>query len=353
MQIKSNTKTYNVNICDDFNTVKDLVIDENTFIVLDKKLYGLYKNQLFNNIPEEKMYLIEATEENKVIETALNLCEVMTKISAKKNLKFISLGGGIIQDVTGFTANVLYRGVHWTFFPTTLLAACDSCIGGKTSLNYKRYKNLLGTFYPPDEINICTPFFQTLSERDFMSGLGEVVKFNVMEGKTGIDRIEKGMDSLLSRNDKVLVDCVNRSLSFKKPFIEEDEFDRGERIKLNFAHTFGHAYETISNYAIPHGTAVAMGTITANRISLNRGWMDEKTVNRIEKVLLRIIHIDKQNIDFDIDKIIAAIHKDKKQTSENITAVLIQGENMDLKIVTDVSVDEIRVGVQSLLYSIQ
>ena len=128
----------------------------------------------------------------------------MTGLAAKRNIHLVSFGGGIIQDVTGFVANVLYRGIYWSFVPTTLLAACDSCIGGKTSLNYKHYKNLLGTFYPPDYIYICSKFFKSLSQKDFESGLGEVVKFNIMFGEKGLNKIEGKIDYLLQRDPAVL-----------------------------------------------------------------------------------------------------------------------------------------------------
>lgn len=257
-----------------------------------------------------------------------------------------------MQDVTGFVANILYRGVHWTFYPTTLLAACDSCIGGKTSLNYKKFKNLLGTFYPPDEVRICTPFFKTLSERDFQSGLGEVVKFNVMFGEAGIKRMEENIDILLERDDATLLEFVNSSLLFKKDFIEEDEFDRGVRIHLNFAHTFGHAFESMSNYAIPHGTAVAMGTIVANRISLSRGWLTEDKVLRVENVLWKIIHIDTAHIQVNMDNVISAIHKDKKQIGKELTAVLMK-DDMRLQIVHDVHRDEIESAINYLFDKIR
>ena len=313
MIIKSSTKDYEVNIYRDFAKAKEIGIDKNTFVVVDKLLYGLYQEEMFSSIPKEQLYILEATEENKRIETALEICEIMTNIPAKRNARLISFGGGIVQDVTGFVANILYRGIHWTFFPTTLLAACDSCIGGKTSLNYKKFKNLLGTFFPPDEIIICTPFFRTLSEKDFLSGLGEVVKFNVMFGESGIRNMEENIDALISRSDDKLEEFVNSSLLFKKDFIEEDEFDRGVRIHLNFAHTFGHAFETMSNYKIPHGTAVAMGTVVANRISLSRGWLEKDKAERVENILWKIIHIDAAHMKVDMDEIISAIHKDKKQ----------------------------------------
>ena len=193
----------------------------------------------------------------------------------------------------------------------------------------------MGTFYPPDQIQICTPFFKSLSEKDFESGLGEVVKFNVMYGEKGIKKVEENINLLLARDEKTLEEFVYNSLAFKKAFIEQDEFDRGIRIHLNYAHTFGHAFETMSNYVIPHGTAVAMGMIVANRISLMRGWLKESIVNRIENVIWKIIHVDIQSIPMNMDVIMAAIRKDKKQTSTDLTAVLMKPD-MSLLVVHDV-----------------
>lgn len=352
MFIQAATKKYEVTIHSNFSPVEALTMDNKTFVVIDKNVYELYRDQLFRTIPENQLYILDAVEENKVLDTALEICEIMTNIAAKRNTKLISIGGGIVQDVTGFVANILYRGIHWTFFPTTLLASCDSCIGGKTSLNYKKYKNLLGTFYPPDRIEICTPFFKTLTERDFQSGLGEVVKFNVMRGEQGIRNMEEYIGKLLERDDETLLTFVESSLAFKKSFIEQDEFDRGVRIQLNFAHTFGHAFEAMSHYAIPHGTAVAMGTIVANRISISRGWITEQTALRIEDVLYQIIHINKQDIAVSMTDIINAIRKDKKQTSSSLTAVLMKGEDLKLEIVHDIEPAEIETAVNYLFANI-
>lgn len=114
--------------------------------MIDQTVYDLYTSA-FSEIPPARLFLLEAKEENKTIETALTICEKIIELNSKRNTRLFSFGGGIIQDITGFLANILYRGIHWTFVPTTLLAACDSCIGGKSSLNYKNYKNLLGTFF--------------------------------------------------------------------------------------------------------------------------------------------------------------------------------------------------------------
>ena len=351
MIIKSSTKDYEVNIVRDFSFVEQLLQRENAMFVIDKTVYNLYHDRLFANIPENRLMLLEALEPNKTIDTALKICEVMTEISAKRNAWLVSFGGGITQDVTGFAANILYRGVHWAFVPTTLLAACDSCIGGKTSLNYKQYKNLLGTFFAPDEIYICPEFFKTLTEKDFESGLGEVVKFNVMFGEEGITHIENCIDRLLERAPQELNTCVEKSLQFKKRFIEEDEFDRGVRIHLNFAHTFGHAFEVASNYEFPHGTAVAMGTIAANCVSVRRGWLAPELAARMERVLQKIIHVDKRLTEADMGTIMAAIRKDKKQVGNDLTAVLFDRE-MNLQIVHDMKPEEVEDAVLYLFEKI-
>ena len=134
---------------------------------------------------------------------------------------------------------------------------------------------------------------------------------------------------------------------FKKEFIEIDEFDRGERVKLNFAHTFGHAIETVTGYKIPHGTAVAIGMIMADYLSVRRGLLNEEICKRSEAVLLQVIHIDVRLKEYSIDQFIAAIKKDKKQTNENLTAVLMTDTAKDLKIVHDVQEREI---VEALNY---
>ncbi len=343
MFVKSKFKDYEVVFENDIHFFSELIQTKDAEFVVDKKVYELYEAQL-SAIPKESLVLIEASEENKIIDTALNICEKITAIPAKRNATLISIGGGIIQDITGFVANIMYRGIHWIFVPTTLLAACDSCIGGKTSLNYKKFKNLLGTFYPPDKIHICPQMFQTLSDRDFKSGLGEVIKFNIMAGENGLEDIEANVESLLSRDPAIINRFVEKSLSFKKSFIEIDEFDRGERIKLNFAHTFGHAIEVITEYVIPHGTAVAIGMIMANHIAYNRNWLQADVKNRSEQVLLKVIDIDVSLLEKPLEKYMEAIRKDKKQVGDSLTAVLISkyGEVGELTVVHDVSQKEIQ-----------
>lgn len=347
MIIHSKLKDYEVQIHNDLSFVKDILEMENTFFVIDQRVSEIYGELLFQKIDKDKLLLLDALEENKTIATAMEICEKMTQISAKRNATLVSFGGGIIQDITGFAANILYRGIHWIYCPTTLLAACDSCIGGKTSLNYKHYKNLLGTFYPPDCIYISPRFFETLSEADYKSGMGEVVKFNIMRGEKGLRNIEDKMQSLLARDRTALIEVVVSSLLFKKGFIEEDEFDYGVRVQLNFAHTFGHAFEVMSQYQIPHGTAVAMGTIVADRISLSRKMMSSEMAERIEHVLWKIINVDIQHMEMNIDTMISIIRKDKKQIDANLTAVLMN-QDKKLSVVHDLQPEETKEAVAYL-----
>lgn len=345
MNIKAATKTYEVRFESDFSFVRKLADTPNAFFVVDQNVWDLYQDEL-SVIPENALYKLEAVESNKVIETALSICESMVQMNAKRNAHLISLGGGITQDVTGFAANILYRGIAWTFVPTTLLAACDSCIGGKTSLNYKSYKNLLGTFFPPDVIHICPLFFKTLSRSDLESGLGEVVKFNVMGGPQTLQDIETALPKLLSLDTDTVNTFVRNSLFFKKSIIEEDEFDGGRRVLLNFAHTFGHAFEVSSEYGIPHGSAVALGMVSANAVSCARGILDASLDNKVRKLIKGIM--PKYSPELIRDRaVIDAIRKDKKQIGSELSAVLMDGKQA-LHIVHDMSEEEVMLACSAV-----
>ena len=160
-----------------------------------------------------------------------------------------------------------------------------------------------------------------------------------------IDLVEEVIERQLKKYKKKIISKHQNASSFKKEFIEVDEFDRGERIKLNFAHTFGHAIETVTNYEVPHGTAVAIGMIMADYVSVRRGLLSENICKRAEKVLLQVIHVGIRLTDYPIENFIAAMRKDKKQTSENLTAVLMTDVARDLRIVNDVAETEVKDAV--------
>ncbi|HNY51058.1 MAG TPA: hypothetical protein PLV50_11610 [Smithella sp.] len=339
MKIKSHSKTYSVEIVDRHH-IEKILKTPYRLIIIDEKVFHIYKNTLLNNIDPSSVYLFKAIESKKNINSALAICKKMAEISFKRAEELLSIGGGIVQDVTGFAANIYNRGVKWTFIPTTLLAQCDSCIGSKTSLNYLNFKNLLGTFYAPDRIYIYLDFVKTLTEDDYLSGLGEVAKFNIMSAKDGIDLLERNMEKLLGRDVKTLKFFTERSLNFKKTFIEKDEYDFGIRNLLNFAHTFGHAFEKVSNYKVPHGQAVTLGLMTANHIAAARNILKREKADQINKMVVCLLSVRLKKIWFQTEQIVNAVKRDKKRTTRYLPAVLFSSNNK-LKVYQDIKAEEI------------
>jgi len=351
MKISAHSKDYFMEITSTASVGK-ILQQPYKLAVIDKKVFDLYKDSVLKDLDMKRVYLLKALEKNKNINSALQICNKMAEMSFRRSDILISVGGGIIQDVTGFAANIYNRGVKWTFVPTTLLAQCDSCIGSKTSLNFLKFKNLLGTFYPPDNIFICLDFVKTLTKDDYLSGLGEVAKFNIMSAKDGLKLLEKNMEKLLNRDVETLRFFVERSLEFKKSFIERDEYDLGVRNLLNFAHTFGHAFETVSNYAIPHGQAVTLGLIVANNVSFKRNLLEKKLKERIENICFNLISVKLDKTLFDSNNVIEAMKKDKKRRTEKLAAVLL-ATDLSLTVVQDIEFTEIEESLSNIFNTLQ
>ena len=323
LSIKSNIKNYDVFFESDVSFLNSLSQKENSVFVVDKNVYNAHKAGCLSSIPMERLIIIPISEEMKNINSVCELYEKIMKFAPRKNLNLISIGGGITQDVTGFVASSLYRGVNWIFIPTTLLAQVDSCIGAKTSLNFNHYKNLIGTFYPPSEIHIYPDFLKTLTKEDFYSGVGEMAKLHLMNGeedtKIFIDSLA-GIDKL---NPQTLLERTQNCLKIKKSYIEDDEFDTGKRNMLNYGHCFGHAIESSANFAISHGQAVVIGMILANKEALRREILSPENEKFIrEKVLEPVLKVKVPQIN--ITKTIEAMGQDKKNLGKGLALVMIQ-----------------------------
>lgn len=309
-------------------------------LIVDRNVFCLYQ-KYFSAFRPENIYYFDANEDNKTLEAAQKIYDFVMTRSAKRNTTIVSVGGGITQDVTGFVASTLYRGVPWIYIPTTLLAQADSCIGGKTSLNYKNAKNLIGTFYPPFEVYIYPEFLKTLSRHDFYSGLGEIVKFQLMK-KNAVKNIDKSAKILksLRPDSKDIAGHINDSLMIKKSYMEDDEFDFGRRNLLNYGHCFGHALEAASGYDVPHGTGVLVGIIFANIIALKRGFLKSDTFNKINRELvLKNIPMELKKEHFHPDVLFGFMQNDKKRTGRDL-AVIIPDKKFNLIKVTDVTEKE-------------
>ena len=308
--------------------------------VIDSQVWEHYKNDCLSSLDPANVIVLEISEERKNLETVQELYDQLIERSAKRNLTLIVIGGGIVQDIAGFVASTLYRGVKWIFVPTTLLAQADSCIGGKTSLNYKAYKNLLGTFYPPSQVFIYAPFLATQQDLDFYSGLGEVVKLHILGGAAHAQEVLKLLPGMMRRDPTDLLTGVQNSLMIKHEYISEDEFDTGRRQLLNFGHCFGHALEATSNFEIPHGQAVVLGMLTANAVSRQRKLLSADRERFLaEQVLLPTLKARPKRSDFDLTGIVEAMKKDKKRTGAGLALIMIKDDYTALK-VDDLTTEE-------------
>lgn len=320
---------------------------ENRFAIIDKKVMELYPQMLKPLLVSGRYYLLEAVEENKTIDKALEITDQIICLNTRKNTNLIAIGGGITQDVACFISSVLYRGIQWHLFPTTLLAQTDSCIGSKSSINYKQYKNLLGTFYPPSSIWIDTEFIKTLTQADYLSGLGEIFKIAIMRGKTDFYALQKELPQLLQRECTVLQSNTEKTLAFKKLLIEIDEFDRNERNILNYGHTFGHAIESVSNFGIPHGQGVALGITIANEISFKRGLLSNQYRKDVQKAMIQIITKDKLDMSyFEPSVMIPMMQKDKKYSGGLHTCIL--ADENEVKKYTDITNEDVTEALAAL-----
>jgi 3-dehydroquinate synthase len=271
--------------------------------------------------------ILTSSEAIKSYTGVANILQALTTNKANIQTKLVVIGGGVLQDLIGFCASIYCRGIEYILIPTTLLAQADSCVGGKTSINFINKKNILGTFYPPTDIIIYPKFTQTLSELDYTSGLGEIYKFHILQNK------------ILDFNPlSPIKPMVYDGLKYKIDILSRDEFDKGERKFLNFGHTFGHALESTSENIIPHGIAVIMGSMIAVMISKELGYDVSNYDSIIEKgiSLIKSNNLSFKQEWFNLDSLLEIIKSDKKSTGK-LTMVLINNKPF-LEDIEDISI---------------
>ena len=217
----------------------------------------------------------------------LNLIyDALVDASLDRGSFILALGGGVIGDMAGFAAASYLRGIPFVQVPTTLLSQVDSSVGGKTGINHPRGKNLIGAFYQPRAVLIDVATLETLPEREFVSGLGEIVKYGAVLDRSLFDFLEQNASLLLARDTKALIRAVGRSCAIKAGVVESDEREGGVRAVLNYGHTLGHAVETLTGYTrYLHGEAVAIGMVQAARVSQSLGFCSQTDRERIEALL--------------------------------------------------------------------
>jgi 3-dehydroquinate synthase len=237
-------------------------------------------------------------ERAKTLKQLEKLAARMVGLGADRHSVLIALGGGVVGDVGGFLASVFMRGIPVVQLPTTLLAQVDSAIGGKTGVNLKAGKNLLGTFHQPLAVLVDPDVLTTLPEREFRSGLFEAMKYGVIRNPAIFELMERDRDALLQRHSELLETLISECIRVKADVVSGDERESGERRILNFGHTVGHALEAETNYKhFLHGEAVAWGMIAASRIGQQVGTTDAATVKRVTDLVLSYGPLPKVKVD--------------------------------------------------------
>lgn len=290
-------------------------------IIVDSTIFEIYPD-ILNQLDADQL-IIASSESKKQLATVSEICEWLVAKNASKKTNLIGIGGGVIQDLCTFTANIFHRGIPYHLYPTTLLSQSDSCIGAKCALNTISGKNQLGVIYPPASVSIWPRFLESLKIKEIRSGYGEILKLSL----TGENQFYQYFKSYIEHNgiDKIPeTELIFKSLKAKKPIIEKDEYDNNLRRVLNFGHSFGHALETLSEHHIVHGDAIVVGMDLINFVGVKIGITPEEFAHQFRNIVYKYFsHIT-------ISKEIVArtwvqeLMKDKKTTHNKINFAFVE-----------------------------
>lgn len=320
IQISSRLYDYEVVFSDDFSNELLAFPPQTTAYVIDGHVAELYAQKL-NGIEQGHCFSITAVEDKKTMDTVMEIIAFWKSIGVHKNWRVVCLGGGITQDLTTMASNLYLRNIDWYFFPTTLLAMCDSCIGGKCGINLGEYKNQLGVFYPPKKIIIDPAFLKTLSDADYLNGWGELLKFSLTENRGMYEQLKQETRYIPCDH---IADYIRMGLDIKKKVIEADEFESDLRRILNYGHTFGHALEAYTRHDIPHGKAVIWGIDVVNFFSMKRGMISQERYFDIKKTI-RSAFLPQEIVISEPQRLFSIIKTDKKVKGDFLSFALLDG----------------------------
>lgn len=323
LEIQSRFRRYTVEFSDDaVNSVSKAVNCDLMFVVCDQNVFEKWSQYLTPLMQSSHSTLLSPCEATKTMAESEGLMKKMIDAGVRRNSTIVVIGGGITQDVTAFAASLLYRGVEWVFVPTTLLAQADSCVGSKTSINVGHMKNLAGNYWPPSRVIEDPRFLTSLTADDVRSGFGEMLHFYLYADSEHTRALVADIDVLLNERDRILP-YVKESLRIKKSVVELDEFDEGERRKFNYGHTFGHAIESVTDYAIPHGLAVTLGMDVANFVAMRLGIMKEPCFAELH-CLLKMNFPTRRHETWPVEQYLSCLMRDKKNVADSIGCVLAE-----------------------------
>ena len=295
-------------------------------LVTDENVDKIYADQAFTSLYNAGFTLakivLPAGESSKSLANTEILYSAFLEAGLTRTDGIIALGGGVIGDLVGFCASTYLRGIPLLQIPTTLLAQVDSSVGGKTAVNLKQGKNLVGTFYQPDGVLIDPETLQTLPMRQVREGLAEIIKYAAIADKTLWDQLESFQDEsdFLAHSESIIGTCCE----IKRQVVEADEFDTGARLLLNFGHTIGHGVEQVYGYGTyNHGEAVAIGMAQLTTVSEKQGITSVGTAARL-KALLRHYHLPISASPWEPEKLMKVLVHDKKATGKDLRIIRLR-----------------------------
>lgn len=330
-------------ILKDFGTkLREFVESKKVAVVTNPTVSALYLENVNNSLVhsgfEPKVIEIPDGEEFKSLKWAEKIFDKLVSFEIDRQTPLVALGGGVVGDITGFAAASYLRGIPYVQVPTTLLAQVDSSVGGKTAVNHRKGKNLIGAFYQPRFVFIDVDTLKTLEKRELRAGLSEVIKYGVIKDTGLFEYLEKNMESLLSYDEKALTHIIKRSCEIKAEVVEADERESGLRAILNFGHTFGHAVEALTKYKkFKHGEAVAIGMIWAANLSNRLGLCSLDVVERIDG-LIKKTGLPGDAPAYSAEEYIRAMKLDKKVIGGDLRFVLTEAiGKVDIKTLAQTS----------------
>ena len=260
-------------------------------------------------------------EQHKTLNSLQLIYDTLLPQKIERSTPIIALGGGVITDLAGFAAATLLRGLPLVSIPTSLLAMVDASVGGKTGVNHAAGKNLIGAFYPPKAVLIDPTVLTTLPARELRGGLAECIKHDLIRDADHLAVMEQNLPKYLSCDVDALTELVVHNVRIKAAVVAADPFEQGERAHLNFGHTFGHAFEKVTSYALSHGEAVAVGMICAMRTAVGLRMIEQSDADRVE-ALIAAAGLPTGGIDADVEALLDCMATDKKVRDGRLRFVL-------------------------------
>jgi 3-dehydroquinate synthase len=325
IEIRGSNKTTNLNFVGSIDDVLSFISKSNQIIFVDKTLKT--STEALSDFLDERIedvFLVDHAEENKNLSKAEEAYKFLTEKNINRDHEIVAIGGGALTDFAGFIAATFKRGIRLTFVPTSLLAQVDASIGGKTAINFGNVKNLVGSFYVPNNVVICSSFLKTLDQQEYLNGLAEVIKHAFITSDEEVNTIFSNIDKINQRDEKVLNETIKRSIKIKADFVIEDFEEKGRRKFLNLGHTFGHGIES-SNLESPifHGHSVVIGMMMAIKYSMSKKLLSEKNGSQAIE-LISSFNFDFSEIKLDPNEIFQFMKSDKKNQNSQINLVLLK-----------------------------